>query len=474
VLQFPITRGDAGGATEGTFPSRVSERLAEFLSTARWEHIPADVRHEAKRSLMNFFATSLGGCKDAAVEKAAAVLGQFAGSATATIIGRSERSDPLNAAFLNAMSANVFDFDDTHARTIIHPTAPVAPALLALAETSHIAGQRLLLAFVLGVETECRVGNAISPGHYQRGWHITSTCGVFGAAAAVGSMLGLGGERMKWALGNASAQASGLVETLGSMAKSISVGNAARNGLVSALLAERDFFGPDQPLEGARGFLRVTGENPDFSCVTQGLGEHWEILCNAYKPYPCGVVLNPVIEACLELSKEPGLIVSEIERIELIGHPLLRERTDRMHVNSGREAQVSAQHGVAVALSRGRAGLAEFSDACVADPALRSLGSKVSFVDDASYALESARVTVHMRAGRPALTRFVEKARGSSERPLSDAELEDKLRDLVQYGASGCEPEPLIRAIWSLERADDAGSLMPLAAGRGLTRPASS
>src|ERR1019366_7007037 len=167
--------------------ARVSERLAEFLCGARWEDIPAEVRHEAKRSLMNFFATSLGGCRDAAVETASAVLGQFAGRARATIIGRSESSDLLNAAFLNAMSANVFDFDDTHARTIIHPTAPVAPALFALAETSRLSGRQLLLAFVLGVETECRLGNAISPGHYKRGWHITSTCGVFGAAAAVGS-----------------------------------------------------------------------------------------------------------------------------------------------------------------------------------------------------------------------------------------------------------------------------------------------
>ncbi|HEY5291098.1 MAG TPA: MmgE/PrpD family protein [Burkholderiales bacterium] len=445
--------------------ARISARLAEFLSAARWEDIPSEVRHEAKRSLMNFFATSLGGCRDAAIETASAVLGRFAGSAAATVIGRCERSDLLNAAFLNAMSANVFDFDDTHARTIIHPTAPVAPALFALAESSRLSGRQLLLAFVLGVETECRLGNAISPGHYKRGWHITSTCGVFGAAAAVGSTLGLDGERMKWALGNASAQSSGLIETLGSMSKSISVGNAARNGLVSALLAERDFSGPDQPLEGARGFLRVTGEHPDFSCITQGLGEHWEILSNAYKPYPCGVVLNPVIEACLALYKNPQLSIAEVERIELVGHPLLRERTDRAQVKTGREAQVSAQHSVAVALLRGRAGLAEFSDECVADAALRSLGGKVGFVDDESYAVESARVTVHMRGSR-SLSWFVDQARGSSARPLSDADLEGKLKDLAQYAASGCDPEPLIEAIWSLDRADDAGSLMPLAAGR--------
>ena len=457
---------DTARAHDGADPARISARLAEFLAAARWEDIPSEVRHEAKRSLMNYFATGLGGCSDAAVATASAVLARFAGSATATVVGRRERSDMLSAAFLNAMSANVFDFDDTHARTIIHPTAPVAPALFALAETSRMTGQQLLLAFVLGVEAECRIGNAISPGHYQRGWHITSTCGVFGAAVAIGRILGLDAERMKWALGNASAQASGLVETLGSMSKSISVGNAARNGLVSALLAEQNFFGPDRPLEGARGFLRVTGENPDFSCITQGLGEQWELLSNAYKPYPCGVVLNPVIEACLELSKKPELSIAAIERIEITGHPLLRERTDRAHVVTGREAQVSAQHAVAVALTRGRAGLAEFSDACVAEPALRALGGKVAFVDDANYAVESARVTIRMGPARPPLSCLIEQARGSTARPLSDVDLEQKLKDLALYGKSGCDPQPLIAAIWALDGAADAGALMPLAAGR--------
>jgi 2-methylcitrate dehydratase PrpD len=348
--------------------------------------------------------------------------------------------------------------------TIIHPTAPVAPALFALAEESPLAGEQLLLAFVLGVEAECRIGNAISPGHYSRGWHITSTCGVFGAAAAAGKVLGLSAEGMNWALGNASAQAGGLVETLGSMAKSISVGNAARNGLVSALLARNGFFGPALPLEGPRGFLRVTGDDPNFGCITAGLGETWEILRNTYKPYPCGVVLNPVIEACLDLAQDGGVSIPGVERIEIIGPTLLRERTDRANPVSGREAQVSGQHSVAVALVRGRAGLAEFSDESAADPALRALGAKVHFVDDDGYAVDAARVTVRMRGG-PSLTRTVDHARGGLARPLSDAELERKLRDLVRHGGSGCDPDPLIAAIWSLDRADDAGVLMSLAAG---------
>jgi 2-methylcitrate dehydratase PrpD len=208
--------------------SDVSNRLARFVADARPGDIPSHVRHEAKRALLNFFAAALGGCRDRAIELSLGVLSGFSSPGTAPIIGRQERVDALTAAFINAASGNVRDFDDTHVPTVIHPTAPVAPALLALAEDRRISGADLLTAFILGVEIECRLGNAVSPGHYRRGWHITATCGVFGAAAAAGRLLGLDAGRMVWALGNASAQSSGLVETLGSMAKSIGVGNAAQ------------------------------------------------------------------------------------------------------------------------------------------------------------------------------------------------------------------------------------------------------
>ena len=201
----------------------VSKTLAEFVVRTRWEDIPEAVRHEAKRSLVNFFACALAGCRDPALIAAGKVFARFSSGQECTIIGRPERTDMLHAAALNAMAANLFDYDDTHLPTIIHPTAPVAPALFALAETRPMSGQDLLLAFILSVEVECRLGNAISPWHYQRGWHITSTCGVFGAAAAAAKVLGLDATHTLWALGNASAQASGLVETLGTASKSMRV-----------------------------------------------------------------------------------------------------------------------------------------------------------------------------------------------------------------------------------------------------------
>lgn len=445
--------------------STTSAALARFVVGARWEDLPVLVRHEAKRALVNFFATALAGCRDPALEAAAAVFCEFRAGSGCTVIGRAASTDALHAASLNAMSGNVFDYDDTHVPTIIHPTAPVAPALLALAQRRRLSGRQLLLAFILGVEVECRIGNAVSPGHYQRGWHITSTCGVFGAAAASARALGLDETRVLWSLGNASAQSGGLVENLGSMAKSIGVGNAASNGLLSALLAEQGFEGPAQPLEGARGFLRVTGDRPEMGAVTDGLGAHWELMKNTYKPYPCGVVLNPVIEACLALHERARAALHAVEAIELKGHRLLRERTDRPEPRSGREAQVSAQHAVAACLYRGRAGLDEFSDACVADPAWEALGNKVRFVDDARLGVQTAEVTLRLRGG-DILSQRVDAARGSLEAPLSDDALSQKLRTLAAWGDSGCAADPLIDALWSLDTADDAGALMPLAAGR--------
>jgi 2-methylcitrate dehydratase PrpD len=440
----------------------VSRQLARFVAGSRAAGLPPALIHEAKRSLLNHFAAALAGASDPAVERLLGVTKRFSGPAQASLVGRSERLDMPGAAFINAVGGNVFDFDDTHPETVIHPAAPVAPALLALAESRPMGGLQLLHALALGIEVECRIGNAVSPGHYARGWHITSTCGVFGAAAAVGHCLGLDEERVLWAFGNASAQSAGLIETLGTMAKSISVGNAARNGLLAAFAAEAGVYGPEAPIEGERGFLRVFGEASHPGLVVEGLGEQWEALRNTYKPWPCGIVLHAVIDACLRLRQQPGFAVDAVTEVIVRGPPLLAQRADRPRVEAGREAQVSAQHAAAVALLAGRAGLREFSDAAVADPAVRALRAKVRLVDDASMGLHSAEVHVTLADGQ-SLSKRVEQPLGSTTNPLSDGQLEAKLRELLEFGSPQCEPGPLIDAIWSLDKAADAGAIMRLA-----------
>ncbi|WP_072392670.1 MmgE/PrpD family protein [Hyphomicrobium sp. CS1BSMeth3] len=442
-----------------TRPSGISRTFAELIVDTTWERLPERVRHEAKRSILNFMATALAGCREDAVEHTLASLAAFSGVEQATVIGRTERLDALSAAFLNAASGNVFDFDDTHLRTVIHPTAPILPALFALAELRSVSGRELLLAFALGVEIECRVGNAISPEHYARGWHITSTCGCLGAAAAAGKLLSLDADQLIWSLGSAATQTGGLVECLGTPAKSLSVGNAARNGLWSALLAERGFRGPPAPLEGKQGYFNALAPSaPDWSALTRELGETWELLQNTYKPYPAGIVVHPVIDAVLALRQEHVLAPDNIERIVVRGHPLLAARTDRPHVTSGREAQVSVQHSVAAALLFGEACLAQYTDTCVRDPAALALRAKVQVERDAGIAVEAAALRIEMKDGTVhALA--VPAARGSLARPLSDSEIEEKLHRLAAGWCPTHDVQPLIDAVWALDRAADAAAV---------------
>jgi 2-methylcitrate dehydratase PrpD len=454
----PTTSSSTGSGPGAT------HRIANFVGTSQWADVPARVRHEAKRSILNFFGTALGGSRDPATEAATAVLSRFSATPEATLVGRAERVGTLDAAFLNAVSGNVFDFDDTHYRTIIHPTAPVSPALFALAERQRLSGADLLHAFVLGVEIECRIGNAVSPGHYSRGWHITSTCGVFGSAAATAKVLGLDLERTIWAMGNAAAQSAGLIENLGTMAKSISVGNAARGGLLAAFLAEAGLAGPAEPISGQRGFTSVMADGANVGELTNGLGETWEILDNAYKPYPCGVVLNPVIDACFELRDRPGFATDDISRVIVEGHPLLRQRADRPGVTTGREAQVSAQHTVAVALLRGAAGVREYTDAVVNAPDIRAFASRVEVSENDAIPVGAAQVRLLLASGSELVAR-IDDARGSPTKPLTDSEIEAKVRDLAVFGCPSLDVEPLIAAVWALDRSEDAGTVM------ALTRP---
>ncbi|RYZ01224.1 MAG: MmgE/PrpD family protein [Comamonadaceae bacterium] len=437
----------------------LSATIARFAADCRHGDIPADVLHEGKRALLNAFATALAACREPGVLGVQAVFERFRAPGDCTVIGHARGTDMLHAASLNAMRMNVFDYDDTHIPTILHPTAPVAPALFALAQRRRIHGRDLLAAFVLGVEIECRLANAVSPWHYQRGWHITSTCGVFGAAMAAGSLLGLDAQRQLWALGHAAAQSSGLVETLGTTAKSVGVGNAASNGLLSALLAAEGCGGPQSPLEGARGFLPVMGEAADPAALLDRLGTQWELKNNTYKPYPCGVVLNPVIEACLSLHHRDGVRLADVVAVELSGHPLLRERTDRPPPRSGRESQVSARHAVAVALERGQAGLDAFSDAGVAATAAAAQRLALTFRDDASFGVEAAAVRLQLADGS-VRAHHVQVARGSLAQPLADADLEAKLRELCAWGGSGCDAGALIEALWAIDTTDDAGAAM--------------
>jgi len=203
----------------------------------------------------------------------------------------------------------------------------------------------------------------------------------------------------------------------------------------------------------------VTSDSVDLDQVTEGWGERWEILANAYKPYPCGVVLFPVIDACLELQAKHAPAAERIARVVVRGHALMRERTDRPDVEDGRSAKVSLQHSAAVALLFGAAGLQQYEDACVADPAVRALRAKVSFQEDAAVPVESAIVELHLADGT-ILSEHVRHGRGTPGRPMSDDELDTKVRELIAFGAPFVEPARLIGSIRAIEHEGDVSHIL--------------
>jgi 2-methylcitrate dehydratase PrpD len=433
-----------------------TETLARFVAGARRNDIPRAIRHEGRRALLNWLGCALGGCRDETVERALQAVAPFVGVPGASLVGRSERADPLNAALVNALSSNILDYDDTHMPTVIHPTVPVAAAACAVAEHRGASGAALLDAFILGVEVECRVGNAMSPGHYAAGWHITSTCGVIGAAAAVAKLLELDAQRMTWALGIAATQSCGLTAMMGSMSKSYNMGHAAKSGVLAALLAERGFTSSERALEAPRGFANVLARNPRLNALTDELGSAWALSCNAYKPFPCGIVLHAAIDGCMELRDEHALTPDAIERAEARLHPLALELAGKAAPRTGLEGKLSVYHAAAVALLYGRAGVAEFTDECVGRTAVQAFSTRVVAIPDATLDKAAARVRIVLKDGR-ILDRYVPYALGSLEKPMKDRDLEDKFRALA--ACTSCDAEQLIRLVWSLDELENASTL---------------
>src|SRR5512134_494952 len=436
----------------------VTRTLARFIVNHRAAELPQKVRHEAARSFLNWVGCAVGASRHETVERALAALNEFSGPREATVLGRGDRLDIMLAALMNGTTSHTFDFDDTHLKTVIHPSGPVALAILALAERRPVKGDDFLHAFILGVEAECRIGNAVYPSHYNVGWHITATAGVFGAAAAAGRLLGLSEQQMVWALGIAATQSSGLREMFGTMVKPMHPGNAARNGLLAALLASKNFTSAAEGIEGRRAFANVLATERNLAEITERLGETWEIALNTYKPFACGIVEHPAIDGCIQLRNEHTLKPEDIESIALKVHPLVLELTGKRTPQAGLEGKFSVYHSCAVAVIHGAAGEAQYSDDAVRDPRVVALRDRVTATAEKGVHEDAVHVTIRLKSGK-VLEKHVEHAVGSLDRPMSDADLEAKFRGLADGILSKPESDELIRLCWDIGKLKDAGEV---------------
>ena len=442
-------------------PPPVTRILADFVTTHPTQGWDEGVENEARRTFLNWLGCAIGGSRHATVEAALSAVLELAPGAQASILGRHERVDIASAALLNGITSHTFDFDDTHLKTIIHPAGPVASAALALAEHAGASGRELVDALVLGIEVACRVGNAIYPEHYDRGWHITGTTGMLGAAAACARLLRLDADRTTMALGLAASQPVGVREQFGTMTKPFHAGAAARVGLMSALMAKHGFTASARALEAPRGLMQTYSTRFDWNEITDALGQRFEISFNTYKPFACGIVIHPSIDGCVQLAAAHRLRGDDIARIDLNVHPLVLELTGKTSPRTGLEGKFSVYHACAAGVLFGQAGEAEFADAVVARPDVIALRERIRATADATIAEDAADITVTCTDGRR-LHLAVAHAIGSLERPMTDADLERKFHGLVDPMLGAARAAQLIDACAALTRTADVRALTKL------------
>ncbi len=436
--------------------------IAEFVVEAR--DLPPVAIDEAKRTLVNVLAISISASEHISSKRLTEWARAEGATERSTVIGSDLRTSPRIAAEVNGFLAHLQDYDDTHFPTILHPSAPVWPAVLAAAEERGANGRDTLSAFALGEEVACRLALSVHPWHYDMGWHITGTTGVVGAAAGAGRLLGLDADAMVNALGLAGTQAAGVREVFGTDGKPMHAAKAAGNGYQAAAFARAGLNAAPDIIGGRRGFWAVLSPNGHNEAALAGdLGSHWELTQNGLKPYANGVVSHPIQDAVIRLRNEHGLKPDQVAKIEARVCPLVLELMNRPNPTTGLDAKFSFQHCAAAALVDGAGHDAQFSDARVLDPVIAGVRSKVSATVDAAIPEHEVYVTITLTDGREVST-HVEHASGSPENPLTDEVLDTKFRALVEPVYGPARAAQLLDVARHLEGAANLDELLRLAA----------
>ena len=444
----------------------VTTQLAAYAASIQYNDLPEAVRSEAVRSVFNILGCMLGGARHSGVDIVDTSLGCFTGPPQTTLIGRGRKADVLHAALINCLASSIYSFDDTHEQAVVHPSGPVAAAALAISEQQPVSGHEFLAAFALGVELECRLCKAITvpPAKGSLAWSGTGITGGIGAAVAAGRLLRLDMPAMRTAIGIALSQAAGFRAMHGSLCTPLMPAQAAQTGLRAALLAQGGFTSSPAALEGRYGFLSVFSEQPDLDALTGNLGQRFEILRNTYKPYPCGIVIHPIIDACLELRRVHNLEPDRIASVAIAASPGAMALCNNRNPANEMQAHVSLHHWTAVALIRGTARIQDMdTETAVKDPALSAFQDRVQASLDPAIAADATEVTVTLTDGKRHNCR-IEHGIGSAARPMTNAELEVKFADMAIPVLGEARTRALMAQCWDLASMTEAGEL-PRAAG---------
>jgi 2-methylcitrate dehydratase PrpD len=395
------------------------------------------------------------------VDIADMALGPVSGQGEATLFGRGRKADLLHAALINCLASSIYSFDDTHEQAVVHPSGPVAAAAFAIAERKPVSGQAFLAAFALGVELECRLCKAltVAPAKGSMAWSGTGITGGMGAAVAAGSLLGLDMPAMRTAIGIALSQAAGFRAMHGSLCTPLMPAQAAQTGLRAALLAQAGFTSSPAALEGRYGYLSVFSEQPDLHALAGDLGQRFEILRNTYKPYPCGIVIHPIIDACLELRSAHGLNPERIASVAVSASPGAMALCNNRNPRDEMQAHVSLHHWAAVCFIRGTARIQDMdTETAVRDPRLMAFQDCVEATLDPNRSPDSAEITVTMTDGTRR-TCNIAHGIGSAARPMTNAELEAKFAGMAVPVLGDARTRALMNQCWDLANLPDAGAV---------------
>jgi 2-methylcitrate dehydratase PrpD len=456
----PATKSDYGAAPLGL---NVTRDLAAFLARLRFEDLPEAAVHEARRGVLDWIGCAIAGSRHPTLTRLLPVLQALNAQPHATVLAHNLKLGLIEAALANGQMGHVLDFDDTHmGGVVLHASSPILAALFALADRGRIDGATLVCAYAAGFEAGVRVGQA-APGHHDGGWHLTGTLGTIAAGAAAGKLLGLDAQQMTHALGIAATQASGMQQNRGTMCKSFHAGRAASNGLLAALLAQQGFDSSEEIVEGKRGFARIYSNVAKPEAVLDQLGTRWEIARNGYKPYACGVVLHPILDAMVMLGERRPLRVDEIARIEARVHPIAVRITGLGDPKTGLQSKFSIYHAGAVAYLDRVAGIAQFSDLRAGAADVAALRGKIEVTTDESFRKDQAQATL-VTTGGERIEAEVAHASGTIDNPMSDRAIENKFLANATLVVGEERARQIAATAWGLDKLDDVRALISLCA----------
>src|SRR5487761_1369285 len=461
----------------------LTAKVSRFISGTPLDAVPPEAILLAKHSILDGFGLAVAGARTEGVAIAAAEVASYGCQAgTSTVLGRSTVLPARFAAFLNGMAIHADDFDDTQLAVLpdrvygllTHPTAPVLPAVLALAERAGRSGADLLAAYLVGVEVESAIAESINPRHYEAGFHSTGTAGTFGAAAGAARLLGYDAEKTAAALALAGSQGAGLRENFGTMTKPFHAGRAAESGLLAADLAGRGFSAAPNILEARRGFFSAAGGGYDQASIQGKLGRPWtfEQPGISIKPHPSGSLTHPGMGAFLDLVVENDLRPDQVSRITVGTNRHMPNALIHHRPENELQAKFSMEFCITILLLERRARLAQFTDAVVNRPDVKAMIERVEFVIDpaaeaAGYNNMTTRIRVELKDGR-SLETSAAFGKGSPQNPMSDQELVDKFLDCLEWaGMDGEIGRRLAEKILLLEDAVSVtGLVAPLTVSR--------